>query len=154
MIPPVTRRYRTLSNDLNICNDRLEVMDKNGAILKRPSSRTSAGSGDFDRFSFGNNASGSLSARRLSRSTSPQFVLRDVSGDAHEDVMVRRRSESGGKRSITDVFSAIIKGDDAEVTTWLENGEITDINVLYKGCCATHHAGSQPPTHPVPRLFV
>jgi len=42
--------------------------------------------------------------------------------------------------SVTDVFTAIIRNEEDSLDGWLANGEIQDINILYKGCCASHHA--------------
>jgi len=85
--------------------------------------------------------------RRLarSRSRSPSLaeefdrfpiMIPDGRGSASPTDNSRRAS----RISITDVFTAIIKNEETSLNAWLENGDIEDVNILYKGCCATHHA--------------
>merc|ERR1719473_2516130 len=97
--------------------------------------RLSRASDDYDRLydSMGNAVKVGRSRSR-SRSTSP--VEADVFGDS-----VHSNGNNRARRvSITSVFTAIIKDEEDSLSTWLASGEIDDVNVLYKGCTANHHA--------------
>lgn len=89
-----------------------------------------------------------LFERRLSRSPSPspaeEFdrfpIMIPAGGRRSASASPTDNARRASRVSITDVFTAIIKDEGDSLETWLTNGDIEDVNVLYKGCCATHHA--------------